>query len=133
MGTLLPDGPEREFWARRREQLVENVGRLHRAGVRLTAGSDAGWRLTRFDTYWRELDEMSSAGLSALEVIHAATGAAASAMGRAHEFGTLREGLSADFLIVQGNVADDIRRTKHVRGVYLRGQAVPLAADADGT
>jgi imidazolonepropionase-like amidohydrolase len=130
MATLLPPGPERDFWAGRREQLVENVGRVHRAGVRLTAGSDAGWRLTRFDTYSGELVEMASAGLSALEVIHAATGAASSAIGRADEFGTLRQGLSADLLLVQGNVADDIRRIEDVRGVYLRGRAVPLADTA---
>jgi imidazolonepropionase-like amidohydrolase len=129
MATLLPAGPERDFWARRREQLVENVGRLHGAGVKLTAGSDAGWRLTRFDTYARELSEMSSAGLSVLQVIHAATGAAATAIGGSDEFGTLREGLSADLLLVQGNAAEDISRVEHVRGVYLRGRAVPLATD----
>ncbi|MBV9547008.1 MAG: amidohydrolase family protein, partial [Chloroflexi bacterium] len=130
MSLLLPPGPERDFWSRRRETLVENVGRLHRAGVKLTAGSDAGWRLTRFDTYASELDEMSAAGLSPLEVIHAATGAAASVIGREDEFGTLTEGLSADLLLVQGNVAEDIRRIEHVRGVFLRGRAVPLTGDA---
>jgi imidazolonepropionase-like amidohydrolase len=129
MSQILPPGPERDFWGRRRETLVENVGRLHRAGVKLTAGSDAGWRFTRFDTYARELAEMSAAGLSALEVIHAAAGAAASAIGREEEFGTLREGLSADLLLVQGNVAEDIARVEQVRGVYLRGRAVSLGEE----
>jgi imidazolonepropionase-like amidohydrolase len=82
MAELLPAGAEREFWQQRREVLVTNAGRLHRAGVRLTAGSDAGWRLTRFDNYWRELEEMAASGLSPVEVIHAATGSASQAMGR---------------------------------------------------
>src|SRR6185312_15630872 len=76
MAELLPAGPERDMWQRRRETLVDHVARLHRAGVQLTAGSDAGWRLTRFDTYARELEEMGTCGLSPLEIIHAATAAA---------------------------------------------------------
>jgi hypothetical protein len=41
---------------------------------------DAGWRLTGFDTYWRELEEMGTSGLSPVEVIHAATGTASRAV-----------------------------------------------------
>src|SRR5947209_4917298 len=36
MAEYLPAGAERDFWARRREVLVDHVGRLYRAGVRLT-------------------------------------------------------------------------------------------------
>jgi imidazolonepropionase-like amidohydrolase len=122
----LPSGPERDFWQRRRETLVDHVGRLHRAGVRLTAGSDAGWRLTRFDTYWRELDELSACGLSPVEVIHAATGAASQAIGRQDQFGTLRPGLQADLLLVDGDVAHDVRRLAAVRAVYRAGQRLTL-------
>ena len=122
MSELLPEGPERDFWQRRREVLVTNVGRLHRAGVRLTAGSDAGWRLTRFDNYWRELEAMQSCGLSAIEVVHAATGAASQALGRETEFGVLRPGLAADLVLVDGNVAHDVACLAAVRRVYVHGQ-----------
>jgi imidazolonepropionase-like amidohydrolase len=124
MSEYLDPGPERDLWQRRRETLVEHVGRLHRAGVRLTAGSDAGWRLTRFDTYARELEEMASCGLSPVEVIHAATGAASRAVGRQDEFGTLRAGLSADLVLVDGDAARDIRRLAAVRAVYQAGRPV---------
>src|SRR5437870_4669240 len=120
MAELLADGPERDFWQRRREILTTNVERLHHAGVRLTAGSDAGWRLTRFDTYWRELEAMQACGLSPLEVIHAATGAASLALGREADFGTLRAGLSADLLLVDGNAEHDVACLATVRAVYLR-------------
>jgi imidazolonepropionase-like amidohydrolase len=100
------------------------VARLHRAGVRLTAGSDAGWRLTRFDNYWRELEEMEKCGLSPVEVIHAATGAASQAIGQQDEFGTLRPGSSADLLLVTGNAASDVRTLASVRAVYLEGRLV---------
>ena len=122
MSELLPAGQERDFWQRRREVLVTNVGRLHRAGVRLTAGSDAGWRLTRFDNYWRELEEMQSCGLSPIEVIHAATGAASRALGCETEFGALRPGLAADLVLVDGKVARDVACLAAVRRVYVQGQ-----------
>jgi imidazolonepropionase-like amidohydrolase len=129
MAEQLPPGPERDVWQRRRETLVDHVGRLHRAGVRLTAGSDAGWRLTRFDTYWRELDELSRCGLSALEVICAATGAASQAIGRQDQLGTLRPGLQADLLLVDGDVSHDVRRLAAVQAVYLAGRRVSAQAD----
>jgi imidazolonepropionase-like amidohydrolase len=122
MAELLPPGAERDFWQRRREILVTNAGRLRQAGVRLTAGSDAGWRFTRFDNYCRELEEMHACGLSPLEVIHAATGAAAEAIGRHDEFGTLRSGSSADLLLVAGNAAENISALQSVRSVYVEGR-----------
>jgi imidazolonepropionase-like amidohydrolase len=124
MSELLPAGPERDFWQQRREVLATNVGRLHRAGIRLTAGSDAGWRLTRFDNYWRELQEMQSCGLSPIEVIHSATGAASQAVGRQTEFGTLQSGLAADLLLVDGDAAADVACLASVRRVYRAGVLV---------
>jgi imidazolonepropionase-like amidohydrolase len=124
MAELLPAGLERDTWQRRRATLIEQVGRLHRAGVRLTAGSDAGWRLTGFDNYWRELEDMTACGLSPLEVIHAATGAASLAVGRQDQFGTLRQGASADLLLVEGNPARDVRALASPRAVYLEGTLV---------
>jgi len=121
MAELLPAGAERDLWQRRRDTLVANVSRLRQAGVRMSAGSDAGWRLTRFDNYWRELEEMAACGFSALQVIHAGTGAASLAIGREAEFGTLQAGLSADLLLVQGNAAQDVRCLAAVEQVYVQG------------
>jgi imidazolonepropionase-like amidohydrolase len=126
MSESLPLGPERDLWQRRSEVLVDHVTRLHRAGVRLTAGSDAGWRLTRFDTYWRELEQMGRCGLSPVEVVHAATGAASQAIGQQDEFGTLRSGSSADLLLIEGNAARDLRALASVRGVYQAGVSVSI-------
>jgi imidazolonepropionase-like amidohydrolase len=124
MSEYLPAGTERDFWRRRRDTLVDHVERLHRAGVRLTAGSDAGWRLTGFDTYARELEEMGVCGLAPVEVIHAATGAASQAIGRQDEFGSLRPGATADLLLVEGNAARDLRSLAAVRAVYQAGRLV---------
>jgi imidazolonepropionase-like amidohydrolase len=124
MVETLPAGAERDAWSRRREAQAEMVQRLHRAGVRLLGGSDAGWRYTRFDTLWRELDELVACGVSSLEAIHAATGAASQAIGCADAFGAVRPGLSADLLLVDGEAARDVRCLANVRAVYVQGQPV---------
>jgi imidazolonepropionase-like amidohydrolase len=127
MSEVVPAGAERDFWQSRGEVLLTNAARLWQAGVRLTAGSDAGWRFTRFDNYWRELEQMHACGMSPLDVIHAATGAAAEAVGRQDEFGTLRAGLSADLLLVQGNAAESVSTLKSVRSVYVEGRLLHRA------
>ena len=53
---------------------LDSTSRLHELGVKLVAGSDAGWRHTRFDNFHRELGHLVSAGLTPLDAIHAATG-----------------------------------------------------------
>lgn len=125
MVETLPAGPERDAWSRRREAQFEMVRRLHRAGVRLLVGSDAGWRFTRFDTLWREVDELVGCGLSSVEAIRAATGAASEAIGCADAFGTVRPGLSADLLLVAGDVARDIQCLAKVSAVYFQGRPLP--------
>jgi imidazolonepropionase-like amidohydrolase len=133
MVDCLPPGRERDEWRQRRELLGADVGRLHRAGVRITAGSDAGWRFTRFDTYWHELDELVGSGLSALEAIHAATGAASRVLGLENEIGSLRPGLLADMLLVDGDAGRDVRQLANVRAVYQAGVAVsPLPGPSIG-
>ena len=57
-----------------------------------------------------------------LAVIHAATGAAAEAIGCQEEFGTLRADLSADLLLVRGNPADNISALESVQSVYVEGR-----------
>ena len=122
-----PSETDRQTWRRRRDAQWEMMRRLHRAGVRLLVGSDAGWRYTRFDDLWRELEELVVCGVSPLEAIHGATGAAAAAIGRADDFGTLRPGLSADLLLVRGNAAEDVGRVANVEAVYIQGRQITRA------
>lgn len=122
MVDTLPDGPERDGWHDRLRAQREAVGHLYNLGTRLLAGSDAGWRATRFDTFWKELEELVMCSLSPVEAIHAATGGAARAMGHAGEFGLVQPGQQADLLLVEGNAAEDIRCLAHVRAVYQAGK-----------
>ncbi len=128
MVIRMPAGPERDEWEQRRELLGADVGRMHRAGIRITGGSDAGWRFTGFDTYWHELAELVACGLSPVEAIHAATGAASRAIGLEDDIGSLRPGRLADLLLVDGDAARDINQLANVRAVYQSGAQVAIRA-----
>lgn len=122
---LLPEGDEfRDLWARRRENQLGIVARLRELGVPLLAGSDAGWRATAFDTFWKELDELVICGLTPIQAIHAATGAVTAALGLGDEFGTLRPGLRADLVAVDGNPGERIQALQDVVLVAQAGAVV---------
>jgi imidazolonepropionase-like amidohydrolase len=111
-------------WAQRRELGLEIVSRLRELGVPMLAGSDAGWRATPFDTFWKELAELVAAGMSPVHAIASATSVPAMVLGQERMTGTIRPGLQADVLIVEGNVAEDIHCLRKVRAVFQGGQQV---------
>jgi imidazolonepropionase-like amidohydrolase len=122
---LLPEGDEfREVWARRRENQLGIVARLRELGVPLLAGSDAGWRATAFDTFWKELDELVICGLTPIEAINAATGAVTAALGLDGKFGTLRPGQRADLVAIEGNPGERIEALHDVILVAQAGEVV---------
>jgi imidazolonepropionase-like amidohydrolase len=121
---LLPNGKERELWLLRQEEHRTIVSRLRALGVPLLAGSDAGWRATAFDTFWKELDELVACGLSPVDAIHAATGATSKALGVEDRYGTIRPGLLADLVAVNGDLANDIACLQQVRAVYQGGVGI---------
>ena len=124
---LLPAGPERDGWQERNHAHQEAVRKLHTLGVPLLAGSDAGWRATAFDTFWKELDELVACGLTPVQAINAATGAIARAWGY-ERFGAIAAGRAADLVVVSGDVSRDIRRLASVQAVYQSGAQVSAAS-----
>ncbi|HJQ37861.1 MAG TPA: amidohydrolase family protein [Thermoanaerobaculia bacterium] len=97
------------------------AGVLHRHGVPLLAGSDAGADFSYpGDTLHEELELLVSAGLTPLQALQAATTAPARYLGRT--------GNEADLLILDANPLDDIRNTRSIRGVVLAGRYLDRAA-----
>ncbi|HET6502682.1 MAG TPA: amidohydrolase family protein [Amycolatopsis sp.] len=118
---------EQEFldhWSMMLEDNLNTFGRLHEAGVRIVAGTDAGWRFTPIDGLAEEIKLLARAGLSTMEAIVSATGTAAATLGTDEEFGTLRPGLAADVLVVGGDPLRDLSALRDVRLVLQGGQAV---------
>jgi imidazolonepropionase-like amidohydrolase len=104
------------------ERTVELAGRAHRAGVRLSLGTDAG-SIAVFHgvAVHRELELLVRAGLTPIEALAAATTAAAAKVGVDERLGTVQVGKGADLLILRENPVDDIRNTRAIDMVIKRG------------
>lgn len=113
--------------ARKYELLRQNVAALHKAGITIVSGTDAG--ITGTHHGWaslREIKLLSGAGLGPLEALKAATANAAKVVRSANR-GTLAVGNTADLLIVNGRPDQDINDIDKVAMVFQSGKAVDLA------
>ena len=100
----------------------DNVRRLAKAGVAITAGTDAPLGGLRFgDGLHRELELLVEAGLSPMEAIQAATIHPARILRRA-DLGTIEPGMRADLIVVAGHPLRSISDTRNVRMVLRDGK-----------
>lgn len=111
------------------ENAVAAVGVLHRAGVRIVAGTDANAnpatpaRVPHGESIHGELELMVGAGLSPLEALRTATSAPAAFFGLSDR-GTIAPKMRADLLLVDGDPTADITSTRAIRGVWIAGERV---------
>lgn len=101
---------------------LDSVRRAHEAGVRIAMGTDCG--VGAHGTNLEELELMTEAGMSPLETLRATTGSAAELLDVADDRGTLRPGLRADLVVVEGSPEDVTKLGGRVRDVYLDGVSV---------
>ncbi len=102
---------------------LELVGRMHRAGVKILAGTDAPYPgVLPGESLHAELELLVQAGMTPLEAIRAATVSAAECLRQADRVGSICEGLLADLVLLDRNPADDIRHTRAVRAVLVGGR-----------
>lgn len=113
-------------WRRMHDQNMAHFRKLHEAGVRHVAGTDAGWRYTPIDGLPLEMELMQEAGLPAMDVLVAATGRAADVIEIGDCVGTLTPGKLADVIAVPGNPLDSLGRLRDVR-LVMQGGAVRVA------
>ena len=101
------------------EQLVSV---LHDEGVVLTVGSDLmnPW-MTPGVSYHRELELFAAASIEPADVLVAATRAGAEALGLEEETGTVEQGKVADLVILGSNPIAEIRNTRTIESIFLRG------------
>jgi len=116
-------GPPSANAARREEILANNLQQMIAAGARLVLGTDTGIHPGHtFGTGdHHELARWVQLGVSPADAIVAATSRPAALLGIA-DMGTLAVGKSADFIVLDRNPLDDIRNTRTIARVYLRGQ-----------
>jgi imidazolonepropionase-like amidohydrolase len=113
----------------RERALSEAFSRLLDADVDLVLGTDAGALPGHFFGYTghRELEIFVRLGMSAMQAIVAGTSRPAERLGLS-EMGTLAVGKRADFVILDENPLEDIRNTRTIYQVYLRGRMVDREA-----
>lgn len=119
----MPEGPDAGV-------ALENVRRLHAAGVRIVAGTDAPNPGTATGLSMHgELRLLARAGLESHEVLAAATSVAADAFA-VPERGRIAEGYIADLLLVRGDVEEDVTRTADIVTIWKDGYPVSREAAA---
>ncbi|HEY8460878.1 MAG TPA: amidohydrolase family protein, partial [Blastocatellia bacterium] len=110
---------------RRWTVLQNNTAALRKAGIAFGAGTDAG--VTGTHHGWatlRELQLLVAGGLTPIEAITAATGAAARAIKVDGERGTIAPGKLADLVLVEGEPHKNIRDVEKIKMVFLGGREI---------
>lgn len=113
----MPEGPDPGV-------ALENVRRLHAAGVRIVAGTDAPNPGTATGLSMHgELRLLARAGLESHEVLAAATSVAADAFA-VPERGRIAEGYIADLLLARGDLEGDVSRSADIVTIWKDGYPV---------
>jgi imidazolonepropionase-like amidohydrolase len=107
-----------------REASRRRIRRMHEAGVRFIAGTDAGINNVPHYEYAAGLLALESAGLSAAEVLASATVEAADACGLGASKGTLAPGMDADLIAVDGNPLDDLSALRGEMWIMKGGRVI---------
>lgn len=96
---------------------------LSNAGAGLLLGSDSPqiFNVPGFSLH-RELEYLVAAGLTPFEALSMGTSNAARFLAAQSVFGTLEVGLEADLVLLDANPLADVRNSKRIHGVMVRGQ-----------
>ncbi|MBA3831688.1 MAG: amidohydrolase family protein [Chthoniobacterales bacterium] len=117
------DKSEAETFQRSFDIAIQNLSKLHAAGVQICMGTDTGFRL-KLPGYsqHRELALMCRAGLSTSQSLAAALQNNYEFF--AHSASKIEPGQPADFFLVKGNPLGRIEDTTKIREVWQAGEVV---------
>jgi len=104
---------------------LDLVGRMHRAGVAVLAGTDTDGQtpfLFPGFSLHEELELLVECGMSPMDALRAATQKAAECVGIEDSCGTIEKGKTADLVLLSANPLEDIRNTQRIAGVILNGR-----------
>ncbi|MGL6291110.1 MAG: amidohydrolase family protein [Silanimonas sp.] len=123
-GMEIPDDATQQLYEKSYLKMIDFIGRLHRAGVPIVAGTDA---MAGF-TLHRELELYTMAGIPANEVLQIATRNGARYSGLENERGRIATGFVADLVLVDGDPTQDITALRRMVTVVTQGKHIDPAA-----
>jgi len=116
------------WWQRQFENDRKLTGEMHRAGVRLLAGSDS---LDRYvfvgASLHQELQMLVTAGLTPLDALQTATRNSAEFLGR-KDLGAIAAGKRADMVLLEADPTLEIANTQKISAVILAGNFLSRAS-----
>ncbi len=102
-----------------------NLKKMMDAGVIIATGTDAGNIGTMHaSSYYEELEQMISSGLTLPQILKASTINVAKMLGKEKEFGTVTPGKSANLVLLDANPLQDINNWKKINTVINKGIVV---------
>jgi len=105
---------------------LKNVKKVYDAGIPVALGTDSGATPIRPYGYAEhaELELLVRAGLTPLQAITVATRNGAAFLQASGEFGVLKPGLKADFIVLDKDPSLEIRNTRTITAVWHNGKEV---------
>jgi hypothetical protein len=124
------DKDTRKFWQQgftdraSEYELQKKLARImFHSGAKLLSGTDClnSYVLAGFSLH-KELEELVRAGLSQFEALKTSTVNAAEFLKSEQETGTIEVGKIADLLLLEDNPLQEIRNTRKIQGVMIKGK-----------
>ncbi len=122
------NNPRVQALKRALDQGKRNLKLLADAGVQIAMGTDTGSANDpgRWQGFFEhvEMEMMVEAGMTAMQVIRAATSSAAIVLRLDDELGSIQPGKRADLLVLNADPLENIRNTHEIHSVWIDGRKV---------
>ena len=114
------------------ETSKRNLRQLHQNGIKIALGTDAGTPFN-FQGYGVhvEMELMGRAGLPTADILRAATINGAEFLRMSGHLGTIESGKIANLLVLRKNPLVDLRHTRTIEAVILKGRVVRNSVRSD--
>lgn len=107
------------------DEMLAGIKAAVENGITIGMGTDSALTYVTHYNTWREIDfVIRYGGLTPAHALHAATSANAKLLGLAEETGAVKEGLSADLLLLDDNPLENIKTLSHPLAVAVRGHLI---------
>jgi imidazolonepropionase-like amidohydrolase len=127
MKTVSPQ--DSELHAQLLRKSMDLVAQMQKTGVKILAGTDSpAPYVFPGSSLHDELQLLVESGLTPLEALQSATKSPAEFLHTTKDFGTVEKGKYADIVILDANPLEDIRNTRKIRAVILRGKLLDRPA-----